>query len=89
MKFFIGIFTSIAFLLSAAHMAIPTRLHADDLIPSKIIDKKKIDPIKVPYIDCIVSVEEEAHTLEEHVAICLDKRTWLKINSDKKGNTIL
>jgi hypothetical protein len=88
MKFFVGVFMGVAFLVGATHMGISTRVHTHNLVPSKIVDKKKIDPIEIPYIDCIVSVEVPSHTLEEHTVVCLAKRTWLRISVDKEEHTI-
>lgn len=84
MKFFAAFFATITFLLGANSYGIPTKLHTHELIPSKIVDTKKMDPIKVPHIDCIVNIEGEAHTLEEHTKVCLIKRRWLKINIEQE-----
>ena len=88
MKFLAAFFTTITFLFGAVSITPPLRTISYDLVPSKIVDKKKIAPIKVPVSDCIVSVEGEAHTLEEHVEMCLTQRQWLDISIDEEKPTI-
>ncbi len=65
---------------------VPTRTEAMPLVPSKIVDKKKIEPIRVPFESCILNegTEEATHTLEEHVATCLNKRMWHNVNIEHR-----
>tara|TARA_R110002020_G_scaffold20213_1_gene69142 strand:- start:1160 stop:1450 length:291 start_codon:yes stop_codon:yes gene_type:complete len=88
MKFFAAFFIMSAILIGANGSVTPIRPEVQVLVPSKIVDTKKIGPIKVPHTSCIVSVEEE-HTLEEHLNVCLAQRKWLNIDSDTKEQTIL
>ena len=85
MKFLAAFCTSMAFLLGASNFVVPIKPYAQPLVPSRIVDSKKIEPIKVPYVDCIINVEGEADiTLEEGMQLCMTKREWLEINIDEE-----
>ncbi len=50
-------------------------------VPAAIINKKKVNPIKIPGTDCIVSVEgEDSLKFDSYISKCLNQRNWLKIN---------
>ena len=90
MKFLAAFCVTSAFLFGIADFGVPsTKLELQPLVPSKIVDKKKAPPIRVPHTSCIVSVEGVAHTLEEHMLLCLSKRNWLEINIDHRDKTII
>jgi hypothetical protein len=89
MKFLAAFCTSMAFLLGASSFVTPIKPHAEPLVPARIVDTKKIEPIKVPYIGCIINVEGEAGiTLEEGMRSCMTKREWLDINIDEDHTPI-
>jgi len=87
MKFFTTLGIGIALLLGITNYVVsaePTHIvYTHEPIPSKIVDKKKPAPIKVPHDDCIVSVGSEAElteiAIEELMATCVGERKWLKI----------
>ena len=84
MKFFAAFLVTSTLLVGASSFAVPTKIEVQSIVPSKIVDSKKIGPIKVPYTACIVSHVEVTHdSLEERMAMCLTKRNWLNINIDQ------
>ena len=89
MKFFVAFFITSALLFGFNDTHSSSKVHYQPLTPSTIVDKKKIEPIGVPYVNCIVSdgTEEVDHTLEEYMQVCLDRRQWHKINIDFKGHS--
>ena len=81
MKFFAAFFVTGTLLMGATNLNIPTKIEVQPLVPSRIVDSKKIEPIKVPHMTCIVNHMEEAHSsLEERMSLCLRRRDWLNIN---------
>lgn len=86
MKIFISCLTTVAILLGVneSNSLITTRMHATDLIPAKIVDKKKIPPLKVPDDDCIViRTEGDAAAFEKHAEECFNRYNWLRITFEQ------
>jgi len=50
--------------------------------------EKKIEALKVPVNNCIVSVEESGQILEHHALQCNKRRNWLNINFDGTKETL-
>ena len=90
MKFFTAFVVTSAFLFGYIGLSAPAKVEIQPLVPSKIVNSKKINPIKVPNTTCIVSGMEVSHlTLEEYMALCLEQRNWLNIAIDYKGRNII
>ena len=95
MKFFTTLGIGIALLLGITNYVVSAEpahvIYTHEPIPSKIVDKKKPAPIKVPHDDCIVSVGEESElteiAIEELMATCVGERKWLKIKFERESPT--
>jgi hypothetical protein len=95
MKFFtvigVGVFTILCVVSYAKHVGADRVPYTHDLIPSTIVDKKKLVPIKVPRVDCIITVggevEEAEIAIEELMATCVGDRKWLKIKFGREATT--
>tara|TARA_R110000824_G_scaffold92217_9_gene223923 strand:+ start:5466 stop:5756 length:291 start_codon:yes stop_codon:yes gene_type:complete len=95
MKIFTTLGAAIALLLGITNYVAgsppPTVSYTHEAVPSKIVDKKKAEPIKVPNVDCIVSVGDEAEiteiAIEELMATCVGNRKWLKIKLVRAEST--
>ena len=86
MKFFTAFVVTSAFLFGYTGLSMPSRVEVQPLVPSKIVDSKKINPIKVPDTTCIVSdTEVSILTLEEYMKLCINQRNWLNITIDYEG----
>jgi len=54
-------------------------------VPAATINKKKINPIKIPDTSCIVNVVEgDSFELDSLIIKCLNHRHWLMISVDNK-----
>jgi hypothetical protein len=85
MKFFAAFFVTGTLLLGASSVMVTTKTQAQTLVPSKIVDSKKLEPLKVPHNSCIVSgVEVSDIALEEYMKLCLSQRNWLNITFDER-----
>lgn len=87
MKFLTAFFVTSAFLFGFSEFSTPSKPDLQELVPSKIVDKKKVEPIRVPYTSCIISAEGTVESIEEYMSLCLDKRNWLQISFEYKEET--
>jgi hypothetical protein len=52
------------------------------LIPSKIISGKKIEPLRSPISQCVLGPSSVViiRTLDEYIEVCVNQRLWYKIS---------
>jgi len=89
MKFFTAFLITTALLMGASSFAVPSKPEYQPLVPAKIVDAKKANPIEVPHLGCIVNDAEMSVTnLEEYMALCLTQRNWLNISIEHKSGNL-
>jgi hypothetical protein len=90
-KFLTAFITTMAFLwVSAdvvAHESMPAPAAPQKSI-GPIVLEKKVDMLKVPANNCIVSGGEQGQILEQYALQCTNRRNWLNIDFADKEDTL-
>ena len=54
-----------------------------ELIPSRIISGKKIEPLRAPFSKCVFGPSSDVivRTHDEYIEVCVNQHQWYKISS--------
>ena len=83
MKFLTSFIMTAVILITYNNTSVYTHRDNHELIPSRIISGKKIEPLRAPFSKCVLGPSSDiiVRTHAEYIEVCVNQRQWYKISS--------